>query len=123
MEPEKADIDRVKDPELRATLLRIKAFIDADTREIELGLGPQTAEIVQLPPWPEAKRGVPNSILRGALFASIQGQHRQYMKGELLAAQQDIEIRFTGRKNLTFQLRVRHRLGDASFAYKPAYAD
>jgi hypothetical protein len=57
---------------------------------------PKTAEIVQLPLWPEPARGVPNSALRGALFAAIQGKDRRYMKRELLAVQQGVEIRFTG---------------------------
>jgi len=54
------------------------------------------AEVVQLPMWPEAKRGVPNSVLRGALFAAIQGKSRVAMERELLAVQQGIEIRYTG---------------------------
>ena len=53
-------------------------------------------KIVQLSPWPEPVRSVPNSILRGALFAAIQGKDRQYMKRELLAVQNGMEIRFTG---------------------------
>lgn len=57
---------------------------------------PQTAKVVQLPFWPEPTRGVPSSALRGALFAAIQGKDRQYLKGELLAVQQGVEIRFTG---------------------------
>ncbi len=56
----------------------------------------KTAEIVHLPIWPESTRGVPNSALRGALFAAIQGKDRQYLKRELLAVQSGIEIRFTG---------------------------
>ena len=47
------------------------------------------AEAVQLPLWPKVKRAVPS-------FAAIQGRGRRYMKGELLAAQRGIEIRFTG---------------------------
>jgi hypothetical protein len=54
------------------------------------------AKVVQLPLWPEAKRGVPNSILRGALFAAVQGKNRVAMERELLAVQQGIEIRYTG---------------------------
>ena len=57
---------------------------------------PKTAEIVQLPLWPEPARGVPNSALRGALFAAIQGKDRRYMKGEMLAITKDMQIRFTG---------------------------
>ena len=53
-------------------------------------------EVVQLPLWPEVKRGVPNSVLRGALFAAIQGRGRQYFEDALLAAQSGITVRFTG---------------------------
>lgn len=53
-------------------------------------------KIVQLALWPERTRGTPNSFLRGALFAAIQGKERRALKGELLATQQGMEIRFTG---------------------------
>jgi hypothetical protein len=55
-----------------------------------------TAEVVQLPLWPESARGTPNALLRGALFAAIQGKNRRYLKRELLAVQRGIEIRYTG---------------------------
>jgi len=54
------------------------------------------AKIIQLPLWPEPARGVPNSVLRGALFAAIQGKDRKALSRELLTVQQGIEIRFTG---------------------------
>ena len=56
----------------------------------------QPAKIIQLPIWPEPARGIPNSVLRGALFAAIQGKSRRYMKRELLTVQKGMEIRFTG---------------------------
>ena len=37
------------------------------------------AKVIQLPLWPEAKRGAPNAVLRAALFAAIQGKGRQYI--------------------------------------------
>ncbi|WP_295590639.1 plasmid replication initiator TrfA [uncultured Lamprocystis sp.] len=49
-----------------------------------------------LPSWPDAKRGTPNSFLRGSLFAAIQGKDRRYLLRELLACQGGISIRFTG---------------------------
>lgn len=55
-----------------------------------------TAQIVQLPLWPEPTRGTPNSFLRGALFAAIQGKERQYLKRQILASQKGSTIRFTG---------------------------
>ena len=55
------------------------------------------AKVLQLPLWPEAKRGAPNAVLRSALFAAIQGKGRRWlMSEELLATQQGITIRFTG---------------------------
>ena len=54
------------------------------------------AKVIQLPLWPEATRGTPNAVLRAALFAAIQGKGRRYMREELIAAQQGIEIRYTG---------------------------
>ena len=54
------------------------------------------AKVIQLPLWPEAKRGTPNAVLRAALFAAIQGKGRRYMREELIATQQDVEIRYTG---------------------------
>lgn len=50
----------------------------------------------QLPLWPELTRGTPNTWLRGALFAAIQGKERRALKREPLATVDGIEIRFTG---------------------------
>jgi len=38
------------------------------------GRRPAPAKVVQLPLWPEAKRGAPNALLRGALFAKMRGE-------------------------------------------------
>ena len=57
------------------------------------------AKIIQLPLWPAATRGAPNAVLRGALFAAIQGKTRQYLLREQLIATQDgITIRYTGQQ-------------------------
>ena len=54
------------------------------------------AKVIQLPLWPEPKRGAPNAVLRGALFAAIH-KDRQYMhRQELIAVQGGITIRYTG---------------------------
>ena len=55
------------------------------------------AKIIQLPLWPEAKRGAPNAVLRGALFAAVH-KDRRYLDRELLAAQDGITVRFTGKQ-------------------------
>lgn len=51
---------------------------------------------VYLPAWAETKRGIPNAVLRGALFPAIQGRNRKYLKNIHIRTQQDIEIHFTG---------------------------
>ena len=60
------------------------------------GRKPASAKVIQLPLWPEAKRGAPNAVLRGALFAAVQGKGRIALDRELLAAQDGITIRHTG---------------------------
>jgi len=55
------------------------------------------AKVLQLPLWPEAKRGVPNAVLRGALFPAIQGKNRVgLLRKELIATQDGVTIRYTG---------------------------
>jgi hypothetical protein len=54
------------------------------------------AKVYQLPLWPEPARGIPNPVLRGALFAAVQGKNRAVFQRELLACQKGLQIRFTG---------------------------
>ena len=74
---------------LEQQLARLQAQVEGRGRN-------KPAKIVQFPLWSEPSRGVPNSALRGALFAAIQGKDRQYMKRKLLSVQKGMEIRFTG---------------------------
>ena len=61
------------------------------------GRRPAPAKVIQLPLWPEAKRGAPNAVLRGALFAAIQGKSRRYMdRKQLIETQDGITIRYSG---------------------------
>ena len=60
------------------------------------GRKPVSAKVIQLPLWPEPKRGAPNAVLRGALFAAVQGKGRIALDRELLAAQDGVTIRYTG---------------------------
>lgn len=52
----------------------------------------------QLPLWPESVRAVPNGFLRSALFGAIKKGARRYMKAELVAAVDGVEIRYTGER-------------------------
>jgi hypothetical protein len=85
--------------------------------------------VIQLPLWPEEKRGSPNSFLRSALFAAIQSKDRVMLKEAILGSQQGITVKYTGeqlnQEDLTVWLGVmdlvkQHPLGtECSFS---AYA-
>lgn len=65
---------------------------------VELHPGPaaEPAKNVQITIWPEAVRGVPNSILRCALFGAVRRGKRAYMQGVPLAAVDGVTVLFTG---------------------------
>ncbi len=46
----------------------------------------QKAQVIHLPLWPEAVRGVPNSVLRSALFGAIKRGRRTYLERKPLAS-------------------------------------
>jgi hypothetical protein len=56
----------------------------------------ESDEVIQLPLWFEPERGTPNSFLRSALFAAIQGKTRTYLKEVILAGSRDITVKYTG---------------------------
>jgi hypothetical protein len=56
----------------------------------------ETAQNIQLPLWPEPKRGTPNSFIRSALFAAIQSKDRVFLKESTVASQKGITVKFTG---------------------------
>lgn len=56
----------------------------------------QVAQVIQLPLWPEAVRGVPNSVLRSALFGAIKRGRRAYLQREALASVDGVTVLFTG---------------------------
>ncbi len=87
----------IRDPELRQAAADLKKAMDNNPRDVPGDVSePQTAKIIQLPVWSESVRGTPNSLLRGALFSAIQSKDRRYMERQLVAAQDGIEIRYTG---------------------------
>jgi len=52
---------------------------------------------LQLPFWPEARRGIPSQIVRSALFTVTKGKARRHFDGKtVIASLSNIEIRFTG---------------------------
>lgn len=56
----------------------------------------EASQVIQLPLWPEPKRGTPNSFIRSALFAAIQSKDRVFLKEATLASQKGISVKFTG---------------------------
>ena len=79
---------------LRETVARKQAESrQALAREAQSEDGPQRELLLEH--WPEAVRGMPNGILRGALF-SVSQERKHYKKRTLIAAVDGYEIRFKG---------------------------
>lgn len=55
-----------------------------------------TPDVEQLPLWPDIVRGVPNSVLRSALFGAIKRGRRAFMQREEIAAVDGVTVLFTG---------------------------
>lgn len=53
---------------------------------------------LQLPLWSDAKRGTPNSFLRSALFAAVQSKDRVWFERAILASQEGVTVKYTGRQ-------------------------
>ena len=73
-----------------------KAIDDKLVRMKEVSRQREAAQVIQLPLWPEPKRGTPNSFIRSALFAAIQSKDRVFLKEATLASQKGITVKFTG---------------------------
>ena len=86
------------DTDLRKSLARLGASLATKEKAQEAKSNPpKKAEVIQLPFWPEDKRGTPNCFLRSALFSAIYGNaERKYLKNALLAVQGDVSITYTG---------------------------
>lgn len=73
-----------------------KAITDTLTRMKKTARQREASQVIQLPLWPEPKRGTPNSFIRSALFAAIQSKDRVFLKEANLASQKGIAVKFTG---------------------------
>jgi len=73
-----------------------KSVTDIVERVREIATRHESSQAVQLPLWPEPKRGTPNSFIRSALFAAIQSKDRIFLKEAVLASQKGITVKFTG---------------------------
>jgi hypothetical protein len=56
----------------------------------------ESAKVYQFPLWPEPACGVPNELIRSALFSAVHGNNRRLMQQELVASQGPYQIEFTG---------------------------
>lgn len=54
------------------------------------------SNVVRLPIWPESICGVPDGVLRSALFGAIRRGRRQALEGEIIPSLANIIIRYTG---------------------------
>jgi TrfA protein len=73
-----------------------KGIAHSVTRMREVARQREASQAIQLPLWPEPKRGTPNSFIRSALFAAIQSKDRVFLKEATLASQKGIAVKFTG---------------------------
>lgn len=46
--------------------------------------GPKASNVVSLPLWREAKRGMPISFIRTVLFSTIQSEERKWLDDEII---------------------------------------
>lgn len=87
----------------------------------------EASNLVQLPLWPEAARGVPNSILRGSLFAAIQGKNAKYCNRKQLIDNNRCSIVFTGQRltqsDLDVWETILHLARDQSLGNKIYYTE
>lgn len=85
------------------TLLRTPDFVARAARQEAREHPPGAAltdTAVRLPAWPDGARGVPNGFLRSSIFGALgkSKRKRRYMQGELVAALDGVEIRYTGQQ-------------------------
>jgi len=84
--------------EIQETIERNKKENPKDESSSGKPLALPGSNVVRLPVWPQPVRSVPNGMLRSSLFGANKKGPRRYMKGEEIAAQEGIEIRYTGER-------------------------
>lgn len=77
-------------------LNQVEAIRQRASARRAIDLPASSTKVVQLPLWPDAVRGVPNSVLRSALFGAVKRGRRAFMQGEPLAAVEGVAVLFTG---------------------------
>ncbi len=84
----------------------VRAMVELGRYEADCDLGEPSNQVentptrannvIRLPLWPDAVRGVPNLALRSALFGVIRRGPRRAMMRETIPCTSDFEIRYTG---------------------------
>lgn len=92
-QPISALLNKIQKMEKRATG-KVSAPVDLTATHTQAH---PKAQVIHLPLWPEAVRGVPNGFLRSALFGAI-AKGRRYINGEDLAAVDGVTIRYKGER-------------------------
>jgi TrfA protein len=87
------ELQAVLDERVRAAKERMERGASADN---PLTLSVSVSNLVRLPQWPEPVRGVPNGMLRSALFGAIKKGPRKHMERQEIASQGDIRLIYTG---------------------------
>jgi hypothetical protein len=88
-------------PSIAAALDRLEATLKARNPQkstpTTLPGSPAKGKLYQLPMWPEARRGMPNALVRGALFTVGNcRQKRVYRRNMVIAALGNTEVNYTG---------------------------
>lgn len=94
--PRKSTAEIMAKAHARAAQAQAQAQAQAAPVQSELTVTP--AQLKKLPLWPDVVRGVPNGVLRSALFGAIKKGPRRYMQGELVASLDGVDIRYTGQQ-------------------------
>jgi TrfA protein len=100
-EPERIDAELTRAIESLGRAIKDNLRIEEPEPEKKL-----PAKVIQLPLWPEPKRGMPNPALRSALFSAVQSKDRRFINHELIAAVNGIEVRFKGEQLNQEELEV-----------------
>jgi hypothetical protein len=100
MKPRTAGKDKPSSS-ITAALARLEASLKAHKpQEVPRINQPErlpNGKLYQLPVWPEVRRGIPNALVRGALFTVGNcRQQRAYRKNMVIAALGNTEINYTG---------------------------
>jgi hypothetical protein len=88
----------ITDSQLAGALARLGAAIEANPRKNSEPQQRAPAKVIQFPLWPEPVRGMPNPVLRSALFSAVHGKDRRFLDNQLISAVDGVEIRFTGKQ-------------------------